>query len=228
MYTAGTFEAALDGGDSTVEGRILDSGTAAIYRAGYGQFMILQDTGDGRYVPVGSALSKADALAKANRIPMFTSLTNPGPDADPMDKQVAESNMAVISAVAKTATDGPITTDQARQKLTDRLDQAADSLGGAPVRNEIHDAAGRHKKRIRERTADEASATARAAALAAGATAEEAEAAYRTAHRAKLGTHHRRRRDHPVRPQDPAGLPRGDTWAHSASVTSRSRFSERQ
>ncbi|WP_420878963.1 ADP-ribosyltransferase domain-containing protein [Rhodococcus sp. (in: high G+C Gram-positive bacteria)] len=191
IYTAGTFEAAIDGGDMTVEGRVLDGGTA-IYRSSYGNFLVLQDPGNGVYEPVATAVSKADALAKANRIPIFTGLTNPGPDADPMDKQVAESNRAVVTAVAKAAIDGTISPEQARQRLTDQLDTAAndlaDSLGGSPVRNEIHDATSRHKKRIRERAAEEAGAAARAAALAAGASSEDAETAYRKARLAKLGT----------------------------------------
>ncbi|WP_241665987.1 ADP-ribosyltransferase [Prescottella subtropica] len=191
IYTAGTFLAALDGGDTTVEGRLLDGGTA-IYRSSYGNFLVLQDPGNGLYEPVATAVSKADAIAKANRIPMFTGLTNPGADADPMDKQVAESNRVVVSEVAKAAIDGAITTDQAKQRLAHQLDTAADdladALGGAPVRNEIHEGTTRHKKRIREKIADEAGETARAAALAAGASSAEAETAYRKARLAKLGT----------------------------------------
>lgn len=190
IYTAGTFTAALSNGDDTVEGRLLDGGTA-IYRSGYGEFLVLQDPGNGVYVPVATAFSKADAVAKANRVPIFTGLTNPGPDADPLDKQRAEANRAAVLALSKAAAvDGDLSDASAR--LTAQLDTAAEefaeALGGARVRNEVHQGASRHRKRLREQAAEDAGAAARAAALAAGASAEDAEVAYRKARRAKLGT----------------------------------------
>jgi len=73
-------------------------------------------------------------------------------------------------------------------ELASARHKIVDSVGAGPMRADIFDATKRHKALLRERAAQAAGEAARAAALAAGKTAEEAENAYFTAHRRALGT----------------------------------------
>jgi len=69
-------------------------------------------------------------------------------------------------------------------------DKLTDSVGGGPVRADIHDGIKRHRRVLREKAAADAGEQARVKALAVGATTAEAEAdsAFAKAHRRALGT----------------------------------------
>lgn len=191
VYTAGTIAMETGSGVTDVEGRILDGGTA-IYRRGYSDFVILQRNGDA-YHPVAQAHGKNDALAKAHRIPLMT-----GPDPLPgnateMQKQAHALKGDVALVVARRAVDGYAVTPAAQQatideEMAEARDKLTDSVGGGPVRADIHDGIKRHRRVLREKAAAEAGEQARVTALAGGATTVEADAAYVKAHRRALGT----------------------------------------
>ncbi|UZG60132.1 hypothetical protein [Rhodococcus opacus] len=189
VYTAGTIAMETGSGVTEVEGRILDGGTA-IYRRGASDFVILQRNGDA-YHPVAQAHGKNDALAKANRIPVMT-----GPDPLPahateMQKQAHALKGDIALVVARRAVDGYAVTPATQQatideEMAEARDKLTDSVGGGPVRADIHDGIKRHRRVLREQAAVEAGEQARATALAVGATTAEADAAYVKAHRRAL------------------------------------------
>ncbi|MFC9768644.1 hypothetical protein [Rhodococcus jostii] len=191
VYSAGTIAMETGSGVTEVEGRILDGGTA-IYRRGASDFVILQRHGDA-YHPVAQAHGKNDALAKAHRIPVMT-----GPDPLPaqateMQKQAHAMKGDIALVVARRAVDGYASTPSAHQatideEMAEARDKLTDSVGGGPVRADIHDGIKRHRRVLRQRSAVEAGEQARATALAVGATTAEADAAYAKAHRRALGT----------------------------------------
>lgn len=191
IYKAGTIAMESGSGVTEVEGRLLDGGTA-IYRRGSSDFVILQRKGDA-YHPVAQAHGKNDALAKANRIPVMT-----GPDPLPanateMQKQAHAMKGDVALVVARRAVDGYASTPSAQQatideEMAEARDKLTDSVGGGPVRADIHDGIKRHRRAMQEKAAVEAGEQARVKALAVGATKAEADAAYAKAHRRALGT----------------------------------------
>ncbi|WP_241769538.1 hypothetical protein [Rhodococcus opacus] len=191
VYSAGTIAMETGSGVTDVEGRILDGGTA-IYRRGASDFVILQRNGDA-YHPVARAHGKNDALAKANRIPVMT-----GPDPLPahateMQKQAHAMKGDVALVVARRAVDGYAVTPAAQQatideEMAEARDKLTDSVGGGPVRADIHDGIKRHRRVLREKAAVEAGEQARVKALAVGATKAEADSAFAKAHRRALGT----------------------------------------
>jgi hypothetical protein len=191
VYTAGTIAMETGSGVTDVEGRLLDGGTA-IYRRGASDFVILQRNGDA-YHPVAQAHGKNDALAKANRIPVMT-----GPDPLPahateMQKQAHAMKGDVALVVARRAVDGYASTPSAQQatideEMAEARDKLTDSVGGGPVRADIHDGIKRHRRAMQEKAAAWAGEQARVKALAGGATKAEADAAYAKAHRRALGT----------------------------------------
>ncbi|MBC7299779.1 MAG: hypothetical protein H5T78_02365 [Nocardia sp.] len=191
VYTTAKLPLETGDGVNIVEGRVLD-GDTAIYRRYSGDFMVLQKKGDA-YHPVASAGSKHDALTKASRIPILSPIAQPGADAAPMQKQAYETKADLILELAGKAASGKATTPEAQQAIIDAgMSEAqtklADSVGGGLVRAEVFDGAKRHKRAMREKAANEAGEKARTAALAAGATKSQADAAYAKARRSALGT----------------------------------------
>ena len=191
IYAAGKIPMETGSGVVEVEGRLLDGGTA-IYRRGSGDFLVLQRKGDA-YYPVGTASGKDAALEKANRIPIFTGQDPLPADATAMQKQAWKVKADLAEAVARNAAAGSTTSLDAQQKLIDTglasaAAVSAESVGGGPIRAEIHDGAKRHRRAQREKAAAAAGEAARSHALAAGASAADADAAYTTAYRKSLGT----------------------------------------
>ncbi|WP_228821369.1 ADP-ribosyltransferase domain-containing protein [Nocardia farcinica] len=191
VYVHATLPLETGDGITMVEGRALDGGTA-IYRRGSGDFVILQRKGEA-YFPVATAGSKSNALAKANRIPIFTGLAELPPDATDMQRQAHDFKGKLIVEVATQAANGTVTSTEGHQKLLDKgmagaVAELADSVGGGVVRAEIYDGVKRHKRAMREKAAHEAGEKARAAALASGASKAQAEQAYAKARRMALGT----------------------------------------
>ncbi|QHE73686.1 MULTISPECIES: ADP-ribosyltransferase [Rhodococcus] len=191
VYTAGTIAMETGSGVTDVEGRILDGGTV-IYRRGSSDFLILQRNGDA-YHPVGQGTSKNDALAKANRIPK---LADPDPlpaNATELQKQAHAMKGDVGLEVARRAASGLASTPAAQQAVIDEemaeaKDKLTDSVGGGPVRADIHDGIKRHRQTLRQQSAIKAGEQARAKALADGASKAAADAAYTRAHARALGT----------------------------------------
>jgi len=97
VYAQATLPLETGDGITMVEGRALDGGTA-IYRRGSGDFVILQRKGEA-YFPVATAGSKSNALAKANRIPIFTGLAELPPDATDMQRQAHDFKGKLIVEV---------------------------------------------------------------------------------------------------------------------------------
>jgi hypothetical protein len=99
---------------------------------------------------------------------------------------------AVLDKLAGESAERHWTRDQQQQCLDDELAAARtkmiDAVGAGPVRADIYDATKRHKALLRERKAHAAGEAARAAALADGKNAAEADKAYFTAHRRAMGT----------------------------------------
>lgn len=191
IYTSGSLSMDTGKEVTTVEGRLLDGGTA-IHRRSSGDFVILQKAGD-HYHPVGVAGSKNEALKKANRIPAMSGLEALGAEATDMEKGAWQLKKDLALEVARAAGDGTSTTlSQHKQLVTDKMTDAAGKLSdeyvGMPVRAEILDGTRRHRTAMRLRAADEAGSLARQKALAAGASEDDAALAYKTAYNKALGT----------------------------------------
>ena len=178
-------------GVAVVEGRKLDGGTA-IYRRGYGDFVVLQRKGDA-WFPVTTASGKSEALAKANRIPIMRELGELPADATDMQRQAHAIKADLLLEVATQAANGTASSTQAQRAIIDdgmagAATKLADSVGGGVVQADIYDGVKRHKRALLEKAAHEAGVKARTAALASGATKAQAEAAYAKARRQTLGT----------------------------------------
>lgn len=192
IYGPGTITWHHGGAVEEVEGRILDADTA-IYRKGYGDFYILLKNGD-EYETVGQADSKAAAVAQANQIPVLTQM-EPLPDgATELQREVWQAKAELRAGAAEQAAvvSSAKAQAEARAKLADvegaARDRVVDLSVVGPVQAEARDGRLRHVKREREKAADAAGAKAREEALAAGASAADADKAYETARRKSLGT----------------------------------------
>ncbi|WP_257890383.1 hypothetical protein [Rhodococcus sp. USK10] len=153
VYTAGALAMETGSGVTDVEGRILDGGTA-IYRRGASIFVILQRKGDA-YHPVAQAHGKNDALTKAHRIPVMTGPDPLPPNATEMQKHAHAMKGDVALVVARRAVDGYASTPSAHQatideEMAEARDTLTDSVGGDPVRADIHDGIKRHRRVLRE------------------------------------------------------------------------------
>lgn len=172
-----------------VEGRFLDGGTA-IVRNGYSDFVVLQKNGDA-YYPVTAAHGKADALQKANRIPIFTEVGDPPAGADSFGIQAAAVQKDLMMEVATKSAEQQLHVGS-QQYITAKLDTAAQTMAyqvvDGDIRPDVHDGARRHRQLVRERKADTAGVVARDAAFASGASLKEADAAYKLAYRKAMGT----------------------------------------
>jgi hypothetical protein len=191
IYTPATFLMETGSGPVEVEGRLLDGGTA-IHRRGSGDFLILQKRGDVYYGVAATTAGKNKAIQMANRIPMLTELSPPPETASDSEREAHRIKCVVLDKLAGEAAEHHWTHQQHQDFLDNELADArhkiVDSVGAGPARADIFDATKRHKALLRERAAQAAGAAARADALAAGKTVDEADHAYFLAHRRALGT----------------------------------------
>lgn len=191
IYTPGKFLMETGSGPVEVEGRLLDGGTA-IHRRGSGDFLILQKRGDIYYGVAATTAGKNKAIQMANRIPMLAELPGTPDGATDAEQEAHRIKCAVMDKLAGEAAEHHWTPQQHQEFLDNELAAArhkiVDSVGAAPVRADIFDATKRHKALLRERAAQAAGEAARADALAAGKTVDEADHAYFLAHRRALGT----------------------------------------
>lgn len=173
-----------------VEGRFLDGGTA-IVRNGYSDFVVLQKNGDA-YYPVTTAHGKADALSKANRIPIFTEIGEAPEGSDSFTIQAAAVQRNLMMDVATKTAEGNLFHDVSGKYIDNKLETAATEMSysvvDGDIRPDVHDGARRYRQLVRERTADTAGVAARDAAFATGASIKEADAAYKAAYRKAMGT----------------------------------------
>ncbi|MEV6774366.1 ADP-ribosyltransferase [Nocardia sp. NPDC051030] len=191
IYTPATLTLDTGKGTTDVEGRLLDGGTA-IHRREAGDFVVLQKIGEA-YHPVGHAGSKADALSKANRIPVLGGLEPPAADANEMATAAWKLKTELALKVARQAGDGTATTLDAQQQIitagmSGAVEDLSNTFGGAVVRTDIFEGTRRHRHLLRLQAADEAGAAARTTALTGGASTAAAAAAYDEAYRRAMGT----------------------------------------
>lgn len=191
VYSAAKIPVDTGDGITEVEGRLLDGGTG-IYRRGPSDFLIVQRKGDA-YYPVASASSKQQALAKANRIPVMTTVEALPDGATDMQRQAHAVKSDLALEVARKAADGSASNSVQHQQIIDKgMDGAhtklVEAVGAGPVRADIYDGVKRHKKALREKAAVEAGRAAHEKVIAEGGSKQQADAAYAAAHRRALGT----------------------------------------
>lgn len=187
-----TAQVIVHGSDTPVEGRRLDGG-GVIVRNGAGQFSLYQEV-DGVCYFIGSASSKKDAVTRINRLPKVQALTSLPEDASDLEKQVwqmkRDAQLKSMSDALESCTSKEAARKYVKQALADIdvKEKVVDLTVTGPIDVAIDDAVARHAKRVRLLNAEAKGEEARTAALKAGASTIEAQAAYDKAKKQALGT----------------------------------------